>query len=203
MRYVTLRDAASVEWQVSECRRTLRATPNARRSREECERWLCFKSPLDKRRLRSYPPNWHALPESSLASLLVGATPTRATRGPPVSRSWVRYLPSAPAFTFLLGVYVRHSAWGPVDDALLLTLRMMCDDARRVGGLVEWLIVFIKEVWDTIPEVHERAGRDPGRRETLDWIITVCIALFFGGSAPTDHRPIDMPPAASEPHAWA
>jgi hypothetical protein len=80
---------------------------------------------------------------------------------------------------------------------------MMCDDARRVGGLVEWLIVFIKEVWDTIPEVHERAGRDPRRRETLDWIITACIALFFGGSAPTDHRPIDMPSVAGEPHAWA
>lgn len=42
------------------------------------EGWLCFQSPLEKRRFAPIPPDWHDLPDGVLRVMLEVATPAPA-----------------------------------------------------------------------------------------------------------------------------
>ena len=42
------------------------------------ERWLCFESGTERRRLRSYPGRWHAMSPPELSALCRAASPGRA-----------------------------------------------------------------------------------------------------------------------------
>ena len=80
MELVRFTDATGREWEVWEVGGRppradgVEATPPATRVPE---RWLCFASGTERRRLLSYPLRWYALPPPALDALCRAATPAR------------------------------------------------------------------------------------------------------------------------------
>ena len=62
------------------------------------ERWLCFASATERRRLAAYPERWHTMSPSELDGLCRAATPARPTPAPrPPSIEASRDFPDAGA----------------------------------------------------------------------------------------------------------
>ena len=75
--------------------------------------------------------------------------------------------------TALQGVLRR----GAPDEELRRAVALFCAEARRRGMLAEQVLVTLKEVWSTLPEVRRR-GR-PQRDRALENLISAAIQTFY------------------------
>jgi hypothetical protein len=82
-------DANGREWEVWEV--GVRHVPDDVRVRDRdfCaglpERWLCFASATERRRLTTYPPRWHAMSPVELEALCRAALPRKAPMPAPTT----------------------------------------------------------------------------------------------------------------------
>jgi hypothetical protein len=85
MRYIT--DSTGVEWTVFEVKR--QGKPGDRWTylpEEFGDGWLCFESPISKRRLTPVPPRWREFGDEELARMLERAQPVNRARLPAEER---------------------------------------------------------------------------------------------------------------------
>ena|SRR5688572_13555244 len=85
MQLIRFTDARGTEWEVWEvgvrpAPADLRPALMPRQGRV-AERWLCFASATERRRLTRYPERWHAMSPAELDRLCGAATPARASAG--------------------------------------------------------------------------------------------------------------------------
>jgi hypothetical protein len=72
-------------WEVWEVRARLAAADRpvpAAAGHTGPERWLCFDSGTERRRLTNYPTSWHAMSPSGLDALCRAASPSRLASAP-------------------------------------------------------------------------------------------------------------------------
>jgi hypothetical protein len=86
MTFVRFVDGSGKEWEVWEvgARQPSADLPASRRgpASKPGQRWLCFASGVDRRRLGTYPGDWHALPPTTLEELCRAATVSRYATPP-------------------------------------------------------------------------------------------------------------------------
>ncbi|HET7563715.1 MAG TPA: hypothetical protein VFJ96_01875 [Gemmatimonadaceae bacterium] len=85
-------------------------------------------------------------------------------------------VPGLVALRDAITVYMRGQ---PADRRLRQSVRLLCDHAQRRHQRVEELLVALKDVWWSFPEV-QRASRDAGTLRTLlNRIVSMCIEQFY------------------------
>jgi hypothetical protein len=83
-------DTKGSEWEVWEVgARPLPDDVAPPRERDLCaglpERWLCFASASERRRLTTYPPRWHAMSPAELEALCLSALPRKTASPAPMT----------------------------------------------------------------------------------------------------------------------
>ena len=77
---------------------------------------------------------------------------------------------------------LRQHVRSPMPDGeLRLALRAACQDAHARHATPERVIIALKDVWHSLPEVQQLQHRDARARDAMvAHVVTLCIQEFYG-----------------------